>query len=374
MTEGNDMLKTALHDRHVAMEATMGTEAGWSVPLSYTGALEEAAEVRRHAGIFDVSHMGRIRIRGDGALDLLSRACSADVYHQEDDTTIPTVLCNEQGGILDLCRLIRLPRFHVLVTSGHCREKILAHLTAMAGDFDAKVDDQTPKTSLLEVSGPATAEILNAVLPFHVGDLAKGEVKFGSLMIAKYIAERTSCTGEWGVAVAIPNLVVGQAWRFITHKAGEHAVMPCGLAARDVLRIEAARPRYGHELNETIAPATAGLEACVDFGHDFLGADAVKQAQERPVDRKLIGLILKAPPGDASGSVVAGQGATICRPGGEEIGVVTSGTYSPALQAAIAMGYVTAGAVEPGDEVAVTIAEATVAAEVATLPFVAPKQ
>ncbi len=195
MPESESLLKTALHDKHVGMEAKLADEAGWDMPLSYCGALEEAAEVRRRAGVFDVSHFGRIRIRGDGALDLLERVCTADVAHQEDNTTLQTLLCNERGGIIDHCRLIRLTNFWVLVTSPACRAKVLEHLAQPAAEFGAKVDDQTLKTSMLAVTGPAAGEILDAVLPFRVGDLPDGAVKFGSLMIARYIAERMSFTG-----------------------------------------------------------------------------------------------------------------------------------------------------------------------------------
>ncbi|MHC4295333.1 MAG: hypothetical protein ACYSTL_07085, partial [Planctomycetota bacterium] len=211
-----ELIKTALHSRHVALEAKMGEEAGWCVPLSYRGALEEVTKIRRRAGVFDLSHYGRIRIRGDGALDLLERACTADVVHQEDDTTLTTLLCNERGGIIDVCRLIRLANFWVMVCSPGAREKVLEHLTLLGDQFAAKVDDQTPKTSMLGVGGPGAPQILDAVLPFSVSDLPAGIVKFGSLMVARYIAERIDFIGEWGVCVEIPNMVTARAWTFIT--------------------------------------------------------------------------------------------------------------------------------------------------------------
>ena len=370
----NELLKTALHSKHVAMEATMGTEGGWEVPLSYRGALEEVGEVRGRAGVFDVSHFGRIRIRGDGAIDLLERACTADVAHQEDDTTISTLLCNERGGIIDRCRLIRLTSFWVLIASPVCREKVLRHLTALGEDVGAKVDDQTPKTTMLEAAGPATGGILDAVLPFRVADLAAGSVRFGSLMIARYIAEQVSVTGQWGVAVSVPNMVAAQAWRFITGKAGINTIPPCGLAARDVLRIEAGIPRYGHEINETLDPATAGLIGEVDFGHDFLGAEAVKKSAERAAARELVGLILEAPKEGARGGIVPGQGMGVCGKDGTEVGTVTSGAFSPTLEAPIALAYVATGAGEVGDELLVDAGGRPLPARVTPLPFVRPPQ
>lgn len=347
MTDGK-LLKTALYDRHVALEAQMGEEAGWSVPLSYRGALEEASAVRSRAGVFDMSHFGRIRVRGDGALRLLERACTADVARQEDDTTRWTLLCNERGGIIDRCRLIRLESFWVLVTSPLCRVKVLEHLAGLAGGLDAKVDDQTDKTSLLTVIGPAAPQILDAVLPFKIGHLPAGTAKTGSLLVARYIAERMELGGLWGVEVAVPNLAAGQAWRFITHKAGEQAMPPCGLAAWDVLRIEAGRPRYGHELNETIDPITAGLAGEVDFAHDFIGAEAVRAVQERGVARKLVGLIVELPTELAGAPTIPRQGAAVTTAAHEEVGVVTSGTLSAMLDKPIALAYVTADAAAGG--------------------------
>ena len=345
----NELLKSALHEQHVKAGAKMGDEAGWLMPLSFSGALEETAEVHRRAGVFDVSHFGRIRIRGDAALDLLERACTSDVAHQEDNTTAPTLLCNDSGGVIDLCRLIRLPDFWVLVTSPACRQKVLEHLTHLAGQFGAKVDDQTPKTSMLAVTGPTAGGILDAVLPFKVADMLAGEVKFGSIMIARYIAERVSFSGEWGAEVAVPNMLAGRAWRFITEKAGQNNIPPAGTVAWDVLRIEAGICRYGHELNETTDPYTCGLESAVDFGHDFIGAEAVAKVRDSGPTRKRVGLVLdeKDQPPDAP---IPNMGSPVAKPGGREVGAVTSGTFSPTLQKAIAMAYVEAGASEVGTQ------------------------
>ena len=132
MSQESDELKTPLYARHVAEGAELGEEGGWVIPLYYVGALEEAAEVRRRAGVFDLTHLGRIRIRGDGALDLLERACTSDVAHQEDDTAAYTLLCNERGGVLADALLLRLPDCWLMTTAAICRRKVLEHLRALA--------------------------------------------------------------------------------------------------------------------------------------------------------------------------------------------------------------------------------------------------
>jgi len=367
MSEEQDALKTPLYARHVAEGAELGEEGEWVVPLYYAGGLEEAAEVRRRAGVFDLTHLGRIRIRGDGALDLLERACTGDVAHQEDDTAAHALLCNERGGVLADSLLLRLPDCWLMTTAAICRRKVLEHLQALADELDAKVDDQTEKIAHLSVCGPETPRILDAVLPMRVSDIPAGAARTGSLMIARYIAMRTAYTGEWSLEVVVPNMMVRRAWDFITKKAGANAVLPAGVVARDVLRIEAGMCRYGHELNETIDPLTAGLERLVDFDHDFIGRDALDELRRRGPRRKRVGLAF--PEGEGVGGDIPRQGWCVREPGGAEIGAVTSGTYSPALDRTIAMAYVARDKAGTGAEVLVHTGSEQRHAVITSLPF-----
>ena len=231
--------RSALYDRHVAAGAVMVDVAGWSMPRHYGDPAAEARALRERAGVFDLSHHGRIRIRGDGALNLLERTCGEEIGGQEDDTARIVTVRDGAAGELDTGRLIRLESFWVLVTAPERRPAVLAALEPLAEEMDAKADDQTFKTTMIGVAGPRAADILDAVLPFRASDIAKGEVKFGSLMIARYIAERLDVAGLWGVRVQVPNMVAGQAWRFITEKAGQNALSPVGLEALGALLSEA---------------------------------------------------------------------------------------------------------------------------------------
>ena len=348
------------------------SKAGWLMPLSYRGVIDEVRQVRRRAGVFDISHLGRIRIRGDGAPDLLEHLCTADVIHQEDDTVLRTLLCNDQGGIIDDCLLVRAEGFWLLTTSAICREKVLRHVQAAAADFDVKIDDQTQRTSQFAVTGPAAAGILDAVLPQKPSAMKPGEVKVGSLMIARYIAMRTGYSGQWGLEVVVPNMVAAEAWRFITEKAGENCIAPAGLAARDVLRIEAGLPRYGHELNETVDPVTAGLQDKLDFEHDFLGREALlKKTQGRP-KRVLVGLSLETPTGRDDAAAIPKLGSAVSTPDGNEVAAVTSGTFSPTLEKVIAMAYVARSAAGADTELLVDVAGFRRPAVVSRLPFARP--
>ena len=243
MTDQNETaLRTALHSRHLAAGAEMLAEDGWLVPLSYGDAAEECRRVHARAGIFDVSSVGRIRIRGDGALDLLEHLCTADVARQEDDTALYTLLCSEEGGILDGALIVRLEGYWLLTCSPGNRQKVLDHLQAHAEQFGARIDDQTTKTSMLALVGPQAPAILDDVLPEKVSPAPRRAVRAGSMIIARYVAVRAGPTRLWSMEVMLPNMMVGPAWDFITAKAGDNVIWPAGRAAREVLRIAEWRP------------------------------------------------------------------------------------------------------------------------------------
>jgi len=368
----DELLKLPLHDRHVDAGANMGVEGGWEVPLSYGGAVSEAAEVRRFAGVFDISHVGRIRIHGDQALDLVERLCTADIVHQEDDTARYTLLLNDTGCVLADAIVARLEGFWLITTDPCNRLKVLQHAQAVGEDLSVKVDDQTAKGAMLAVSGSAAREVLDAALPEKPGDLPSGGAKIGSLMIARYIVMRISYTGMWGMEVILPNMFVAKAWRFITEKAADNCLEPAGTAARDILRVEAGLCRYGHELNETIDPITAALEYAVDFDHDFVGRAALQAIRDKGISRRRVGLCFAQDEPDVS--LIPRLGMSVYNADGLEVGTVTSGTFSPALQRAVAMAYVAGDLAHRGTALRVQVAQQSepIAAEVTELPFVSP--
>lgn len=366
--------QTPLLDKHLALGAQMATEALWQMPLSYRGALQEVHDVRTRAGIFDLTHAGRLRIRGDGALDLMERLCAADVVRQEDDTALLSPLCNAAGGIMDLCHVLRLEDSWLLLTSPDNRGKILRHVQSLTDEFDAKVDDQTEKTAMLSIAGPKAGAMLDHVLPEKVSAMAPLTCKTGSFLVARYIVARISDCGQWGLYVVLPNLFAGQAWRFITEKAGDNVIAPAGLAARDVLRIEAGLPRYGHELNETIDPFAAGLGDAVAMDHDFIGRDPLAAIQDKAPARRLAGVVLKPAAAQLSpgAAIIPRQGAAVLRADGSECGTVTSAAYSPTLDKVIALAYLAGDCLAPATPLAVAFDAKTCPAETAALPFYRP--
>ena len=357
-------LKMALYDRHVKAGAEMVCDAGWLMPSRFGSVEDEVRQVRRSAGVFDLSHVGRIRIRGDEALEVVERACTADVIRQEDNTARVTLLCDESGRIIDQCLILRLEDYWLLTTSPDRRETVLAHLRAIADDLAATVDDQTPKTAMICVAGPAAEGILSDVLPVPVADLPTGAAKVGSLLIARYVAMRTAFLGQWALEVVLTKMMVSQAWRFITDKAGANAIAPVGLAAREILRIEAGRCRYGYELDETVDPITAGLGWAVDFEHDFLGRSVLEELRGHPPARRRVGLVLQT-----AGAAAPRPGAPVTHTNGDPAGAVTSGTCSPSLDKTIAMAYVASEFAERGGELLVGV-EHPQPAQIVALPFI----
>ncbi|MCE5279111.1 MAG: hypothetical protein ABFD92_05075 [Planctomycetaceae bacterium] len=276
-----DPAKTALHDKHVDAGAAMSETDGFLMPLHYGDAAGETDAARNRAAVFDISSIGRIRIKGSGAVDLLERLCTADAAHQEDDTSRLTLLCDPAGKIIDLCMIARLDDEWLLTCSPSRRAAVMAHLDTHAGDFDVKIKDTTEGSTMLWLCGPAAARILDGVLPEKVSPLRRGQGKSGSYVIAKYVAMRTGLTRLWSLEVIFPNLLAGQAWRFITQKAGDNAIKPAGMEARDALRRGANLPAWGAGIDENANPFAAGLARAIDFNHDFLGRTALEKLQIR---------------------------------------------------------------------------------------------
>ena len=301
---------------------------GWEVPLHYGDPENECLRLHQRAGVIDLTPVGRIRVRGDGGLGLLDRLCSADVARQEDNTAMRSLLLNESGGVIDLVTVLRLDDWWVVNCSPPRRQAVLEHLQAHAEDGEAKVDDQTFKTCTLAVIGPMGAEILDRFLPEKVSSLQAGDVRTGSMLIARYIAARTGPTDLWSLEVTLPNMLAGQAWKYVTAKAGDNALTPAGINAAEVLRIEACLPRWSNEFDENIDPISAGLSRHICFDKDFLGARAVAAMRETGGPTRRIAWAIEQAGGAAPSAEIA-PGDRLLAPGGEEIGKVTSAARSP---------------------------------------------
>lgn len=360
-----DLHQSPLHKQFQALDASFGSVADWSVPLSFTGPLDEASAAMHRAAVFDLSPLGRLRIRGDGAVDLLERTCTHDVARQEDDTTVHTLLLTDRGTVLEEALLTRLENYWVLTTNPGNREKVLQHLQTQ--DLpDARVDDQTFKVGQIAVVGPQAKDHLTAVLSMSLENLPRGSARQGAILVANYIASRTGLSAAWSLEAMLPNILLAQAWSFITRKAGDDALPPAGWTARDVLRQQAGLCSYGRELSEAIDPLSAGLDRCLREEQTFIGADALETLRKQGPARRRVHLRLPAPgPEQTLADTLPRQG-TALSVHGRDAGAVTSASLTADGSAILAQAYLAADLVEPGQAVQVHLPAATAEAELLT--------
>jgi aminomethyltransferase len=330
--------RTSLYERHEAAGARLVPFAGWEMPVQYAGIREEHLAVRRSAGVFDVSHMGEIETRGPQADALLQRLLSNDVRRVPEGGAQYSVLCREDGGILDDLFTYRLADEHFLtVTNAANHEKDLAWFQRHAEDFDADVVDHIDDYAMLAVQGPRARDIL--------GGLADGRLPPRMHCCQRSVAGvpmlvcGTGYTGEDGVEVLLHPDSAGAVWDALV----EAGVTPAGLGARDTLRLEVCFHLYGNDMDEERNPIEAGLGWCCKEETGFIGAEAVRAAREAGPAEKLVPFALTGPGIPRPGNpVVAG-------------GVVTSGTMSPCLGIGIGMAYAPVERAEPGTEVEIDV-------------------
>jgi len=359
--------RTPLHQFHVDHGAKLVEFAGWEMPMLYNSIIDEHRQVRNSGGLFDVSHMGRVRFTGPDACRFLDLACTRRIHGMADGQCRYTLVCNETGGCRDDLLVYRIGEgVYLVVCNASNRTKLLAHFEAVRGDLDFEMRDETTSTAMMALQGPKVMGLLVGVVP-EVAGLKRYRFIRKNIMGADVLISRTGYTGEDGVEVILPAQLATQAVTLLVSNVGSDSpVKPAGLGARDTLRLEAAMALYGHEITEAIDPLSAGLNFAVtlDKGGDgdeagsFIGQDALKKIALDGPRRTLAGLVL-------DGRRTARQGMTISAKG-KEIGIVTSGCLSPTLDKPIAMAYVDTGT---QGRVEVALGRGSVAAEIVALPF-----
>ncbi len=361
-------LRTPLHRFHVEHGAKLVEFAGWEMPMLYRSILEEHRQVRQSGGIFDVSHMGRLRFTGPEARRFLDRVCTRQVLGMSDGQVRYSLVCNEAGGCRDDVLVYRLSECeYVMVCNAANRAKLLEHFATHCRGLDLDMRDETAQTAMVAIQGPRVIELFGA-LASGVAALKRYRFLRKEIMGAALLISRTGYTGEDGVEIILPASMVGPALGLLgAHMQGEDApIKPAGLGARDTLRMEAGMPLYGHEITEELDPLSAGLDFAVALDKSgeagsFIGQEALQRLRRSGLRRKLAGLVLE-------GKRTARQGMTVER-GGTKIGEVTSACLSPTLEKPIAMAYLATEHAAPGTRVEVALGSANVPAEVTALPF-----
>jgi aminomethyltransferase len=333
-----ELRRTPLYDRHAAAGAKLVPFAGWEMPVQYAGIREEHIAVRTGVGIFDVSHMGQVLTRGPGATNFLQRVLSNDVRRIPEGGAQYSVLCREDGGVLDDLFTYRLAECEYLtVTNASNHEKDFAWLQSHAGEFDVDVLDRAAEFAMLAVQGPNARGL--------VQKLAEGSLPSRFHTCLRPVAGvpmlvcGTGYTGEDGVELLLDPEHAPAVWDAIV----EAGATPVGLGARDTLRVEVCFNLYGNDLSEERGPIEAGLGWCCKEQTGFIGSEAVAAARQDGTAEKLVPFVIE-------GQGIARQGNPVL--GGGE---VTSGTFSPCLERGIGMAYVSTARAEPGTQIEIDV-------------------
>ncbi len=358
------MQATALESTHVALGARMVPFAGWSMPVQYRAILDEARTVRTKAGLFDLGHMGRVKVHGRQAEAFLQRLQTNDAAAIPPGRIRYAMILNEQGITQDDILVYRNPKndgFFVVINAGNTARD-LGIMRDVAKGFDVVVDDCTNKLGMIAIQGPLSQQITQQICK---GDLAA--LKYYAWMDTVVCGipmtlSRTGYTGEDGFEVYVPTGHEKQVWDAFMAAGEKDGMTAIGLGARDTLRHEAGMPLYGHEIDETTNPLEAGLDWAVKMNHDFVGKAALEKVLAAGgTGRKLVGIT-------SSSKRCPRQGYPIVS-GGTQIGQVCSGSISPTLDTNIATAYVRTEFAAPGTQLEFVVRDKAEPCTVAAMPF-----
>lgn len=352
----------ALEHRHVELGARMVPFAGYSMPLQYVGIKDEHLAVRNNVGIFDVSHMGEVELRGPDAIAAIDRIVTNDATKLVDGQAMYTVMCNEDGGIVDDLLVYRVAADFVLACVNASRRDVdVAHMTAHTTG-DVEIADRSDHYVQLAIQGPRAEMLLAPLVDAPLGQIAYYHARYADVAGHRCLVSRTGYTGEDGFELYVPTAAGEAVFDAVMLQGAAVQLQPCGLGARDTLRLEAKMHLYGNEMDESIDPFEAGLNWVVklDKESDFVGKSALLAKRKAGVSRRLRGVVL--------------EDRGVLRPhyplylGDECVGELTSGGYAPTLQRSIGLAYV---AVEHADrpELEVEVRDRRLRATLTKKPF-----
>ena len=360
------LLRTPLHGEHVALGAKMVPFAGWEMPIHYpTGIVTEHRAVRGVAGLFDLSHMGEVFLRGKGAGAAADRLVSSDIASLAVGQARYGLLTSERGTIVDDVIVYRTEtETYMIVINASNVAKDVAHMRRYLPG-DVAFEDASMDTALIAIQGPRASVILASVTDLEVReatveDLAPFGVSSARVAGARATVARTGYTGEDGFEVFVPWERATGVWSRMLAAGASIGLVPIGLGARDTLRLEARFSLYGNEIDETTDPIEAGLGWTCKLDKDFVGRDAIARAKEQGPKRRIAGLVVDGG--------VARHGHPVVHDGAE-VGAVTSGTFGPTVGKNIALAYVPVALAKAGTALSVRIREHDVPATVIKLPF-----
>ena len=355
-----------LKSKHEALGASFTDFGGWEMPVRYSSDLAEHHAVRNAAGLFDISHMGEIFVEGKQAAELLDFALVGAASEIAIGRAKYSLICNENGGIIDDLIVYRLGQnAYLIVANASNREAVVAAMQQRSADFDAEVKDESDSWALLAIQGPNSVSILSTLTSDALDDLKYYAISESEIAGVKCLLARTGYTGEDGFEIYIPVESAGKVFDEIVAAGTSQGMLPTGLACRDTLRLEAGMPLYGHEMNLDDNPYQAGFGKVVrlDKPGDFVGKAALTKLSQTPPAKVLVGI-------SGEGKRAARADYEVFVEGGKSpIGVVTSGALSPTLGFPVAIAYVSNDSSALGTKLEVDIRGTRAPVEVTKLPF-----
>ena len=363
------LYKTPLWQKHKELGAKMVEFSSWSMPVSYSSILEEHRTVRKSAGIFDVSHMGQIEVKGSGATKFLNHVTTCDASRAEAGDVLYTLLLNEEGGIIDdlLLYCVSSTRYFLCVNAGNTA-KAFRWISKQVEGFDDVVTENISRSyGMLAIQGPNAEKILQSQVKTPLSKLSY--YSFITAMIGEMniIISRTGYTGEDGFEVYCKWREAEAVWDLFMTKGRSYGMKPVGLAARDTLRLEMRYPLHGSDIDEKTSPLEAGLGWAIDFDKEdgFIGKEALLQQKEEGINRRLVGIKLTERGIPRSGYKVFS--------GDEEVGEFTSGAISPTLNIGVGLAYIQKEYTKPDTALTIDIRGKKVNASVNKGSFVEPR-
>ena len=359
--------KTLLHEKHVALGAKMVDFAGWHMPVQYASIVEEHNTVRNAVGLFDVSHMGEVFVSGKDSLSFLQKIVPQDISKLPYEKAVYCQLTKEDGGLLDDLIIYKMGIDYYLIICNASRvDEDVNWMVFNSQGYDVKIDNQSHNYSLLAIQGPKADELLRTMGLSTVQD--SFTIKSAAILNYKLLVSRTGYTGEDGYELLVENKYAQDIWDKVLEYGKPFGIKPIGLGARDTLRLEAALPLYGNDLDENTTSVEAGLSWSVprDKKENYNGKDVIMEQFQKGGSKKLIGLKML----DKN---IARHGYEVYY-NGEKTGVITSGCISPVLGCNIALAYVkNIAEITLGSKVQVMIREKLHDAEVVKRPFISKR-
>lgn len=356
------LLKTPLNDVHKKMNARMVDFGGWEMPVVYTNQIEEHNAVRNSAGIFDVSHMGEILISGKDAFSLVQELISRNIENMENGILYLTVLCDENGGIIDDLTAYKFnEELYMFVVNAGTADDDFEWCKKHAEKYDVEVKNISDEIAKIDIQGPHSEKILQKLVDTDLAPIKRYYFKTMKVDGVEMTVSRSGYTGEDGFELYVQNEAAEKIWYKLLEVGEEDGLIACGLGARDTLRTECGMMLYGHDIDRDHTPLEAVYSWLVSFDKDFIGKTALERQRKEGLKRKLVGFEMM------ERGIARHQYPVFCN--GEEVGIVTSGTPSPTTGKNIGLAYLRYDLIKPGTEIEIKIRDNYAKAKVVKLPF-----